>query len=156
LNCKRVSCWKNGTCQAKQKTIKTCETFLTHVTDIFTHVETVLRTEILHVNILEKHEAQVNGELIHENMSINFIDVQLEDFGFCSSRGDVVHEIIPSDFDKFIRSNSCVIENVTSGEGYETPVVVLIPETQHDCLLLEVVFGRAFEEVWVLHLSLFD
>lgn len=123
----------------EHKTIKICGIQQT-THKVFTHIEIVLRTEILHVNILEKHEAQVNGELIHENMSINFIDVQLEDFGFCSSRGDVVHVVVSSDFGELIGFDSRVMENIASGEGDETPVEILIPKTQNDGLILKVVF----------------
>lgn len=102
----------------------------------------------MHVRIFQKQVRQVNGEIFHENVSINFADINFEQFSFGIRRCNIVNKIFSSEFFETLLRNLLVGEVVAAANVYKTPIEMIIEEAQHDSLVYKVVLRTSREKPW--------
>lgn len=113
-----------------------------------TCLERIFRIVDFHVNIIQEQVAEVDAEPLHENVTIDFADVNLEHLCLgISSWGDVVNEILVRDFRKSLPSYFRLREVVRAHDANKTPLEVFIVETQDHISIVEAVLRSGFQVI---------
>lgn len=109
-----------------------------------THFKRVLCVENLHVEVVEEQVMKVDRKLLHQYMPVNFGNLQLEYFSFRALRCYVVDQISTGDLFKLHLFDGGFGELIRTSDWHTTPFEIFVIKTQHNTLLLEIVFGNAF------------
>lgn len=83
--------------------------------------------------VFQENVAEVDGEFLHENMTIDFAGVKLKCFRFHFIKlrwSNVVDEVFSSGFNKICITKSRLGEVVIAGQWYQTPIEVVVVKAE--------------------------
>lgn len=108
--------------------------------------------------VIQENVTKVDGEFLHENMTIDFAGVKLECFRFHFAQlewSNVVDEIsFSSGLNKICISKSCLGEVVIAGQWYQTPIEVVAVKAENKFVALEAELADCYQILRQLFLSI--